>query len=65
MDNKTLLTSKNLYNHLIKDFLPIAITTTILAPIERLKLILQTINLMSIQDKNLNINILSKSKKMN
>lgn len=37
--------------HLIKDFLPIALTSTIVAPLTRAKTILQTMNLISINEK--------------
>jgi hypothetical protein len=58
------LTRENFYKYIIKDYVPIAIAATILAPLERLKIILQTYKLMSLQEheKNLRVNTLTRSK---
>lgn len=61
---RNYLTRDNLYKHFIREYLPVAICTSILAPLERMKIILQTYKLMSLQDheKNLRINVLTRSK---
>jgi hypothetical protein len=61
---KNYLTRDNLYKHFITEFLPVGICATILAPLERMKIILQTYKLMSLQDheKKLKIGILTRSK---
>ena len=61
---RNYLTRDNLYNHFIKEYIPIAACATILAPLERIKIILQTYKLMSLQDheKNMKINTLTRSK---
>jgi hypothetical protein len=61
---RNYLTRDNIYKHLVMQYLPIAACATILAPVERIKIILQTYKLMSLQDheKNLKINTLTRSK---
>jgi hypothetical protein len=62
---RNYFTRDNLYNHLIREYFPVALCATILAPLERIKIILQTYKLMSLQEheKNLRVNILTRSKK--
>jgi hypothetical protein len=45
-----LLTSANIYKYLFQNFLPLVGASTILAPIERMKIIFQTMKLMSINE---------------
>jgi hypothetical protein len=61
---KNYLTRDNLYKHFITQFIPVGICATVLAPFERMKIILQTYKLMSLQEheKNLKISILTRSK---
>jgi hypothetical protein len=63
LDKGLLLTGSNVYKYLFQNFIPLAITSTLLAPIERIKIILQTMKLMSIRDseKVYGINQLSRS----
>jgi hypothetical protein len=60
---KNYLSRDNLYRHFIIDYVPIALCATVLAPLERIKIILQTYKLMSLQehDKNLRLPTLTRS----
>lgn len=48
-DSTLYITNTDIQEFVINNFLPIAITTTIFAPLERTKIILQTMDLMSIK----------------
>ncbi len=48
-DSNLYISNTDVKNYLGKNFLPIAITTTLFAPLERTKTILQTMDLMSIR----------------
>jgi len=48
-DSNLYISKKDVQQYLGKNFLPIAITTTIFAPLERTKTILQTIDMMSLR----------------
>ena len=48
-DSNLYISKSDIKDYLSKHFLPIAITTTILAPLERTKTILQTMDLMSLR----------------
>jgi hypothetical protein len=45
-----LITSANIYKYLFLNFLPLVGTTTFFAPAERMKIVLQTMKLMSINE---------------
>lgn len=49
LDSNLYISKKDIQQYLGKNFLPIAITTTIFAPLERTKTILQTIDMMSLR----------------
>lgn len=48
-DSNLYISQSDIRNYIAKTFLPIAVTTTIFAPLERTKTILQTMDLMSIR----------------
>jgi hypothetical protein len=48
-DSNLYISKTDVKNFLGKNFLPIAITTTLFAPLERTKTILQTMDLMSLR----------------
>ena len=48
-DSNLYISKTDVKNYLGKNFLPIAITTTLFAPLERTKTILQTMDLMSLR----------------
>lgn len=50
MENNLYVSYSNLYNKLFQNFIPLAITSTILAPITRMKIILQNNKLISINE---------------
>jgi hypothetical protein len=63
-NNDNLITSSNLYKNISQHFISLAITSTLFAPVERMKLVLQTMKLMSINDheKVYKLSHLSRSK---
>lgn len=48
-DSNLYISKTDVKNYLSKNFLPIVITTTLFAPLERTKTILQTMDLMSLR----------------
>jgi hypothetical protein len=50
MEKDYLLTSSNIYKFLFQNYVPLALTSTLLAPLERMKIVLQTMKLMSIRE---------------
>lgn len=66
-DNKSFLSHSELTEKLITDFIPIALTTTVLAPINRLKICLQTMSMISINqnEKTFKPRNLTSSNKIN
>jgi hypothetical protein len=48
-NGKLYITKQDMQKYILNSFLPIAITTTIFAPLDRLKTILQSIDLISIR----------------
>jgi hypothetical protein len=52
MSNNTqkFVTTEDIYTHYVKEFAPLAITNTVLAPLTRIKNILQTMKLISINE---------------
>ncbi len=47
---KILITNKTLVNTFFKDFIPVAMATTFLAPLNRIKICLQNMKLISINE---------------
>jgi hypothetical protein len=50
-DKKIFLSHLELSDKLISDFIPIALTTSLLGPVNRIKICLQTMSMMSISQK--------------
>ena len=47
-NQKVFISHSELSDKLLTDFIPVALTTTLLAPINRIKICLQTMSMMSI-----------------
>jgi hypothetical protein len=63
-NRKVFLSHSELTDKLMSDYIPVALTTSVLAPINRIKICLQTMSMMSItpNEKTFRVRNLARSK---